>query len=177
MGDFDMGLMTFQEQLEEYPALKEFVTKNARNPPKLINPGKTWRIYAQRRGGDRWRTKAFPTYVDAFKFMKPRLKTFHDISITSTRLSFTPPGRVVKIKKDGRPLMVEVRGKKVQVTRFVPIKPPPGHLWCMYCRRFTVFTYFFTHHALGKLEGESASSRRCCVCGIREAVGSWQRRR
>jgi len=175
MGDFDLGLMTFQEQLEFYAALKEMVTKNVRNPPKLLDPGRTWVVYGQKHTGDKWGRKRFPTYVEAFRFMKPRLKTYHDISITSTRLQFKPPGRVVKIKRNGRPLMVVINGKKQQETRFVAISPPPGHLWCKYCRRFSVFVWYTSHHAFPKdMPITDPSIRRCAICGVTERWGAWR---
>lgn len=190
----DVDLMTFQDQLEAYPAIKEMLTTKPAEPVRHVNVAKPnrkpvwvavplthttppWRVYARRTDSSNWARKDFPTYKGAFDFFKLKRKVWHDVSITSKRQAFLPPGRTVRLKRAGQPLMVKGGdGKLVQATRIVPVKPPPGHLWCMYCRRFTVFTWFRTHHAH---RGEQAllmdpSARRCCVCGIREETGAFQ---
>jgi hypothetical protein len=174
MADLDIGLMPFQEQIDEYPALREMLLKAVRNPSGLVNPGLPWRVYGQREGRGRWAKRDFETYVEAFRFLKPRLKTYHDISITSKARPFDPPGRLVKLRRNGQPLMVKTNNGMQRATKLVPIKPPPGHLWCMYCRRFTVFIWFTTHHAFKRPQPYDLSSRRCCVCGIREVMGAWR---
>lgn len=178
MGDFDLGLIPFSTQIEEWPAIKEILLKAPRNPAYLVDPGKTWKVYAQPHEGDRWRAKAFSTYREAFAVFKKRRASDHDVSITSTRLKFLPPSRVVKITRRGKPLMVKTaRGKLIQQTRIVYISPPPGHSWCMYCRRFTVFLWFSQHHAIPKEFNYSlGEARRCCICGVREVMGTWRGR-
>jgi hypothetical protein len=178
MGDFDLGLMPFRQQLTEFPPIKEMLKKNVRNPKALVDPGVTWRVYGRREEGGSWGQKKFPTYFEAFQFMKPRLKTYYDISITSTRLQFLPPGRVVKIKRRGQPVMVKTPKGEIQMTKIVPIHPPPGHLWCKYCRRFSVFLWFSRHHAFPKHYNELLEMdprRRCAICGVSEEWGAWRR--
>lgn len=175
MGDFDIGMIPFRDQLVDYPAIKAMLLKPQKNPAQLKGVGMPWRVYAQKEVGGRWRKRDFKRYKDAFEFLKPRLKTYHDISITSKRLRFPPPGRVVKIRRHGEPLMQKTKHGSVQVTRLVRVTPPPGHSWCIYCRRFTVFIWFTSHHAFtGSSLDHSIPTRRCCVCGIREVTGAWR---
>lgn len=169
-------LMTFQDQLAEYPQIKELlVTK----PPKINCPpvSPPWRIYARKTETSGWARKDFPTYKAAFDFWKLKRNVWHDVSITSKRQSFDAPGRYVKLKRNGQPLMVKTPTGMRQATKLVPIKPPPMHLWCKYCRRFTIFTYFLTHHAF-RTDNQKLmmdpSQRRCCVCGIREEGGAYR---
>lgn len=172
----DIQLMPFQEQLEQYPGIKELLTTK---PPKINCPpvSPPWRIYALRTESSGWARKDFDTYKGAFDFWKLKRKVWYDVSITSKRQSFKPPGRLVKLKRQGQPVMIKTPTGPRQATKLVPIKPPPGHLWCLYCRRFTVFTYFLKHHAF-KTENQQLTydptERRCCVCGIRETTGAFR---
>lgn len=168
-------LIPFQEQLDMYPQIRELLlTKPPKSRVPPISP--PWRIYAQRTTETSWARKDFPTYKAAFDFWKLKRKLWYDVSITSKRQAFQPPGRLVKISRKGQPVMVKTPTGMRQATKLVPIKPPPGHAWCMYCRRFTIFTWFRTHHAH---RGEMAllmdpSERRCCICGIRETAGAYR---
>lgn len=165
-GDYE--LMTFQEQIEEYPALREMFTKRPILGGVSVSP--PWRVWARRTDGSPWGRKDFETYPEAFAFWKAKRKLWLDVSITCKRQGFDPPGRVVKIVRRGEPVMIKLPGGKLrQQTKLVPIKPPPGHLWCGWCRRFTVFKYFTRHHAFSKSTLIVDSSiRRCCICGISE---------
>lgn len=166
-------LIPFREQLVLYPQIKKLLqTKPAKlNAPPVSPP---WRVYARRTEQSGWARKEFPNYVAAYNFLKLKLPLWYDVSITSKRQAFPAPTRIVKVTRQGRPVMVQTANGPQQKTKVVPIKPPPYHLWCMYCRRFTVFTWFTTHHAL---KGEAALMmqqhiRRCCVCGITEDSGA-----
>lgn len=165
-------LIPFREQLEEYPGIKELLLTPPKNLPVPISPA--WWVYGKRTDQSKWGRREFETYKEAFSYVKPRLREYHDISITCKRKAFLPPGRLVRIKRGGQPVMVKTPTGMRQKTKLVPIQPPPGHLWCMYCRRFTIFTWFHTHHAL---RGEQAylmdpTVRRCCICGVRETAGA-----
>lgn len=168
-------LVPFREQLAAYPAIKKMLQTK---PPRLnvapISP--PWRVYARRTEQSGWARKDFPTYVAAYNFVKVKLPLWHDVSITSKRQRFDPPSRIVRVTRGGRPVMVNTPNGPQQKTKVVPIKPPPLHTWCLYCRRFTIFTWFVTHHAH---RGEAAllmdpSARRCCVCGIQEQSGAYR---
>lgn len=170
----EIQLMTFQDQLDKYPALKDMLLTMPKNNIPAVSP--PWRVYVRRTESGGWARKEFDTYKEAFLFFKAKRKIWYDVSITSKRLAFPPPNRIVRITRKGEPVMVKGGdGKMQQATKLAPIKPPPAHLWCKYCRRFTVFTYFLTHHAF-KSDNQKlcydASERRCCICGIREISGA-----
>lgn len=168
-------MMTFQEQLEIYPQIRELLlTKPPAGPPAISPP---WRVYVQKKEDGPWARKDFHTYKSAFDFFKLKRHVWRDVSITSKRQRFEPPGRVVRIVRGGQPVWVNTPTGKRRATRLVPIKPPPEHLWCMYCRRFTVFAWFTSHHAH---RGEHAllmdpTARRCAVCGTREETAAYRR--
>lgn len=167
-------LMTFQQQLDAYPAMKKLLTTVPKGLPVPISPA--WIVYGRRDESKNWGRKEFDRYQDAFHYVKPRLSTYHDISITCKRKTFNPPGRTVKVTRGGKPVMVTGPSGTHQQTKIVPIKPPPAHLWCLYCRRFTIFTWFRTHHAF---RGDKAymldpTIRRCCICGVRESGGAYR---
>lgn len=173
-----LPMMTFEEQLEMYPQLKEYFTTKVSVPdlPRLTPP---WRVYAQRTNGGRWAKKDFDRYVPAFKFWKANRSKFHDISITCKVQPWEPPGRIVRLTRGGQPLMVKTgRGKSIQATRLIPIKAPADHEWCMYCRRFTVFTWFSKHHTFtGNMQFlMDQAAVRCTICGIRRSTGAFNAR-
>ena len=169
-------MLTFQEQLDLYPALKKYTLQL----PQVYNlPGSapSWRVYAQKHDGGGWAMKDFQQYKEAFAFFKANRNKYHDMSITSKRRSYDPPGRIVRITRNGQPVMVKTPTGTHQQTKLVPIAAPADHRWCMFCRRFTVFGWFNSHHAF---RGEmklmmDPSIRRCTVCGIRETTGAYGR--
>lgn len=168
-------MLTFQEQLELYPQLKEYFKEQPRLGWK-DHPSLPWRVWVQQHAGGKWAKKDFPTYTKAFKFWKLYRNTAHDVSIGCRIQGFEPPGKIVKLTRNGQPLMVKTPTGKHQATKLIPIRPPADHYWCIYCRRFTIFTWFFSHHAL---RGEMASlmdpaAERCTVCGIRRKTGAFR---
>lgn len=164
MMDVRAELIPFRDQLREYPGIKELMLTVPKNLPPPVSPA--WIVYGRHEGRP-WGRKEFERYKDAFAYVKPRLKTYHDISITCKRKSFPPPSRLVRIKRGGKPVIV----KGQQATKLIPIKPPINHQWCFYCRRFTIFTWFSNHHAFqgDKKYIMDPTARRCCVCGVRDA--------
>jgi len=166
--------MTIQEQLEIYPLLKKFLTTQ----PKLFyiprHPAPPWRVYVQTNRGGPWKKKDFPLYTPAFMFFKSGLKKYHDLTITSRRQAFDPPTKIVRVTRNGSPIMVNTPTGPQPLTREVPIHGLADHRWCMYCRRFTVFQYFTKHHAFsGKMAMMfDPTFTRCTICGIREETGA-----
>lgn len=168
-------MLTFQEQLDLYPALKKYIIQIPHAYP-VTKGTVAWRIYGQKNDGGGWASKDFILYRDAFTYFKQHRNKYHDISITSKRRGYEPPGRIVRIRRDGAPVMIKTPTGRRQMTKLVPVKPPADHAWCMFCRRFTVFTWFNAHHAfkgdLRKMMDPAA--RRCTVCGVREATGAYR---
>lgn len=164
-------MITLLELLEDKTFKQYFLTKPV-IPAVAASLSPPWRVYVQLEGRHgRWGRKSFDTYTEAFKWLKPRLHSFHDAAITCPKVTSYGPTRMVKIK--GR-YVEGSDGVKRQATKRVPWKPKipadeiDEHRWCPYCRRPTAFRWFSQHHALGKLEGVSLSFRRCVICGASE---------
>ena len=140
-------------------------------PPVLLpgsNHGHPWWVYVQREEDGPWQRAGASSYDRAYNWVKPRLRSLYDFSITSKRRAYSPP--VYRpVRQDGR------RSKRlVYWTEW-----PANHRWCPYCRRPTVFRHFTRHHADSELRRRylgPSEDRRCSVCGIREAaVEPWTR--
>lgn len=117
----------------------ELVPTPASSPP--------WILYV--RMGSCWSSREYETYPLAFNTMAKLLKhrTLDDGAIHSKRQWFKPP----IVRKEER-------------RHYWP--NPPGHLWCGYCRRPTVFACFSKHHAMnGKVF--DPYEPRCTTCGFR----------
>lgn len=144
--------LSIKELLQD-PAFKAWMQR----PPKLKpTPARTppWILYVRVRvdGKTGWRKAEFETYPKAFNGLVKYLREgdLVDAAIHSKRQWFKPP--VVRSKSG--------------FTHYWPT--PPGHRWCGYCRRPTVFKCFSKHHAM---KGVFATYEpRCSICGLREAA-------
>jgi|SRR5690606_1906910 len=138
--------ITLRELLKD-PNYRAWFTKI----PKLrvVHHTPPWRLYAQREEGGKWARKDYRTYPEAYNAVRSRLQEFHDLIIHCKPQAFPPP-------------IIEFQGRKF----YLP--PPPGHLWCVYCRRPTVFGFFSKHHAM---PGRPIPDYdlRCGGCGARHA--------
>lgn len=151
--------------LDRVPDLPPIMADKA----KMVSP--PWVVYVQREAGGKWGSKQFWKYNKALKFFYRALELgVHDAALNCKRKGFPPPSRMVRIK--GK--YMKVRGKMVQATKRTWWKMPvelridqPEHLWCMYCRRPTVFKYFSRHKRLGSVD---ASVKRCTICGASERI-------
>jgi hypothetical protein len=67
---------------------------------------------------------------------------------------------------------VELKGGKTKTIKYqkrvyyAPIVNWPGHTWCPYCRRPTVFGWFTSHHAFPPSLPPLPYKKRCGICGI-----------
>jgi hypothetical protein len=105
-----------------------------------------WRLFVQKEKGGSWFKRDYRTYPEAYAAVRLKLSEYWDMTIHCKPQSFKPP--VVKVGK-----------QKV----WNPL--PPGHLWCAYCRRPTVFKFYRRHPNMGVvMEGEM----RCQICGVRD---------
>lgn len=172
------AMITLPELLED-KAYREFFTTKPSSPPAHPLASPPWRVYIQRRLDGPWARRDFRTYTQAFKFIRPHLKTCHDGAIQSKGVAYRPPGRLVRVTRNGAPIMVKMTdGTYTQKTKFVEWRPhlPEGegvHHWCPYCRRPTVFRWFSNHHAFPKGSVFDPSLTRCIICGASERLVIW----
>lgn len=164
-------MMTLAELLED-KVYREFFTTKPKMPS--VHPSRLpWRVYVQRSSGGSWAKKDFHTYVEAFKFLKPRITSIHDATIQSRGVAFDPPVKIVKVVKGGKPV-IDPTTKKPKIKRLVwaPVLPEleGRHEWCPYCRRPTVFAWFSRHHAFPKGYEIATPYQRCVICGASERL-------
>lgn len=164
-------MLTLRELLTDKIYREFFIT--VPEMPANLHPSQTpWRVYVQKELHGRWARRDFNQYRDAFKFLKPLLKDAHDATIQSRGIAFSPPARVVKVKRNGQ-LLRDEKGKVV-LRRIVwqPILPEAEepHRWCPYCRRPTVFGWFSKHHAFSSGFEFDLALQRCTICGASERL-------
>jgi hypothetical protein len=164
-------MITLRELLEDKQYREFFTTRP--DPPRVILPHEMpWRVNIQRQTAGGWARKDFHTYIEAFKFLKPRLKEVHDAAIQSRGVAYHPPFKVVRVVRNGKPVLDEK--KKPVLRRLVWTPKLPGdeepHIWCTYCRRPTVFRWYSKHHAFPKGYAIETPYQRCCICGASERL-------
>lgn len=175
-------MITLPELLED-KVYRKFFTTPVRLPPQHPLAAPQWRVHVQRESDGRWGHKDFRKYSQAFKFLKPYLKTCHDATIQSRGIAYDPPTRWVRVTRGGKPILIPDPHSgemvpKIKKIDWIP-KLPEGedqHVWCPYCRRPTVFTWFSKHHAFGSSGTFDPSLRRCTICGSSERLVIWNAR-
>jgi len=109
-----------------------------------------FRVYAQVKDDGPWAKKDFNDFKDAYNFVAKYLKKWNDAALVAKNYESRPP----VVRKQGRRQY------------YAPVMTLPGHHWCTYCRRPTVFSYYTQHHAFPQGFQILAYKRRCGVCGI-----------
>lgn len=127
----------------------------------------TWRVYARVSRDKGWAKRDFVTWKAGFDFLAKNLGAIYDGALTCKNQPSRPP--VVSV-----PAVKTVDGKKISYRKrqyYSAVLTYPGHLWCPYCRRPTVFGYFTTHHAFTGKFRPLPYKLRCGICGIaRDAI-------
>lgn len=114
-----------------------------------------FRVYVQREKDGNWAKKDFDDFKAAYSFLAKNFKSWHDASLTCRN-------------EQSRPPVVRHKGKRQY---YAPLLLIPGHTWCPYCRRPTVFDYFSTHHTFAaKGMKPLPYKRRCGICGVAETA-------
>lgn len=172
MSDFEQ--IRFLELLD-LPGFKEFLVTRPEILAVPIGNKLPWRVYVQKHPHGRWAKKDFETYGAAFKFMKPYIRTSHDVALHCRNIMYLPPGRWLPIRRNGEPVYLldaqgkprlDDDGKRIRQKKFKPMQMPPGHTWCAYCRRPTIFTWFSRHHAFPPTLKIRGNVERCTICGV-----------
>lgn len=165
---------TMRELLED-PVFSAYMT----TPPVSRNPGlardEPWFLWvAQTRGT--WLGKSFDDYPFSRTAGLMADTRVRDLSITSKRVFFGPPGEWRRFKQRCPVTDKTPRGFRV-VTRWIPTFAwAPGLEWCARCRRPSAFRPLGAdHHALRRIiaivgtHSEDDNSR-CVFCGIRRSA-------
>jgi hypothetical protein len=120
-----------------------------------------FRVYVQKDQDGGWAKKDFEDFKPAYNFLARNYKTWHDSSLTCRNEECRPP-------------VVRKNGKREYYHRLLVF---PGHTWCTYCRRPTVFSCFTTHHAFSAKNMKPIPYKlRCGICGIaEEAIKRYRR--
>lgn len=137
--------------------------------------GEPWQIWVET-ADHKWKTKTYPAYAEVWPtFIKHfRDGSTHDVTITSRRVFYAPPGEWyrVKVRKPRRPTPDDKSTSKVVIEdRWRQVFHWDGYdlHWCGRCRRPSYWMPLFaTHHALRRLPAVSdEDNHRCILCGIR----------
>lgn len=138
-------MITLRELLRDDPLYRKWFMQ----VPHLTIPGlqPPWRVFLQAEERGKWSRLDFPSYPEAYNWLRERLRDNFDACIHSKRQSFKPP-------------VVRFKNKKL----WWPC--PDAHSWCVYCRRPTVFRLYNKHPALPTVD---PTQRRCKICGARKA--------
>ena len=165
----NVDLITIQELLRD-PQYREYFTKAPKLPePYLREDAMPWKLFVLKRGEEKWRTKRFHTYRDAFAGLKKMLPIIDNGAINCPPLSFMPPVKTYRVKGKmvGKKPMMKT---KVWQPKLDTDQPP--HSWCPYCRRPSLFIYankpFVSPSGARIPLGEPMM--RCMICGSSERV-------
>lgn len=149
-----------------------------RVPPSLLanTQGQPWQVWAETTE-HKWRTGLFTSYRDVWPVFLKNLRdpeTIHDVTITSRRTFWAPPGEwyKVKVRKPRRPTPDDASTSKLVIeNRWRQTFHWDGYdlHWCGRCRRPVYWMPLIpTHHALRRLPAVTEEDNtRCLVCGIR----------
>lgn len=122
-----------------------------------------WRVIFQHEEGGAWAIEKFAKYKKGLKFVKKHLDDFYDMALSCSAEAARPP--VVKVKGSDRRVYYEPPVVKAHA-QAAP-KPTHAHLWCSYCRRWTLFLWYRNHHAMPQnLRFGTAGHRSCKICGV-----------
>ena len=140
--------------------------------PNISRTAPPYRLWVQRRAHGPWLKKDISSYHSGIKWLIDRLDEIHDGALAIKGLQSPPPNKLVKVKRNGvlltkigsdgveRPVV-----KEVPWHFYTPIDERK-HVWCPYCRRPTIFTWFSKHHNMPNILQPEYS--RCTICGCRE---------
>jgi len=112
-----------------------------------------FRVYVQKEENGGWAKKDFEAFAPAYNFLVKNYKSWYDAALTCRN-------------QESRPPVVRYKGKRQY---YAPMLLMPGHIWCGYCRRPTVFGYYSTHHTFAAKGIKPLPYKlRCGICGNTE---------
>jgi hypothetical protein len=137
--------------------------------------GEPWQVWIETTD-HKWRTGTFPAYAKVWPtFIKHfRSEATRDVTITSRRVFYAPPGEWyrVKVRKPRRPTPDNKATTQVVIEdRWRQTFHWDGYdlHWCGRCRRPSYWMPLFpNHHALRRMPAVATDDNyRCILCGIR----------
>lgn len=142
-----------------------------RVPPahQANNTGEPWQLWVET-PDHKWLTRTYGSYADIWPVFVRQHRAGNDVTITSRRIFYAPPGEWyrVKVRKDrivpGQPThRIETRWRQTFFWEGADLH------WCGRCRRPVYWMPLFSnHHALRRLPAVSdEDNMRCIICGIR----------
>jgi len=138
--------ITLRELLRD-PIYRKWLAKKPKI--RVVHSTPPWRLYVQKEQGGKWARVDIPGYAKAYGAVSSKLSEYYDMALSCKPQAFRPP--IVRV------------GKK---RYYYP--SPPGHRWCGYCRRPTIFKRFTKHHAhKGRILPDYEVY--CSICGARGA--------
>lgn len=153
--------------LMDDPAFRSYM-KRIPAPHPANRHGEPWQLWVET-SDHKWRTKAFASYPLVWspfiKYFRDHTAT-HDVTITSRRVFYAPPGEWYRVKVRDKSLQgshIEHRWKQTFFWDGADLH------WCGRCRRPSYWMPLFpNHHALRRLPAVSAEDNfRCIICGVR----------
>lgn len=133
--------------------------------------GEPWQVWVETTE-HRWLTRTFATYADIWPVFTKRFRdeSTHDVTITSRRVFYAPPGEWYKVKVRVAPTLKHPNGLKIE-DRWRQTFFWEGYdlAWCGRCRRPSYWMPLFSnHHALRRMPAVTEEDNyRCILCGIR----------
>lgn len=167
------GQITIRELLRD-PQYRAYFTAVPVMPDHYTPDSLPWRLFVNKRGETKWRSKRFGTYREAFAGMKKMLPNINDAAINCPGLNWQPPMKTVRLKGKfyetgklkGQPILRSVVWKP----RLEP--DMAQHHWCAFCRRPTVFVNkgMAARMLNGLLLPATRVMFRCSICGAHEEI-------
>lgn len=148
-----------------------------RNLPTDGAPTPAWILWVKT-PDNRWLTKTYTSYADAWPMFVRQFRAGSDPTITAKRTFYAPPGEFRKVRvKLATPRKHPTTGA-VSTHRLDSQWRQTFHWddwnleWCGRCRRPVQFVPLFeTHHALSRWPVVSDEDNiRCPICGIRRSA-------
>lgn len=160
--------MTLQVTTKELLGDKYYAAWFAKPPPEdnAAISSKRWVVWIEAKPGQ-WTSRRFRNWKKAQKFFRAHQADYYDITLVDMR-----PHKPPLLRRDsGRR---HKNGQPIYETFWWPFPAfvEPGHKWCPYCRRPTVFRYYRNHHALVRIAPSGVrlpidhTKLRCRVCGV-----------
>lgn len=133
--------------------------------------GKPWQVWVETRE-HKWRTGEFTSYREVWPVFLKQFRNpdaISDVTITSRRVFYAPPGEWYRVKVRCNPTLKHPKGYRIEERWRQIFFWDIGLNWCGRCRRPVYWMPLFAnHHALRRLPAISDEDNyRCLICGIR----------